>query len=62
MDVDTAKTKPVHNNCFKCLKPGHFARDCHALQTQQVHNMDLPTLQAYIQTLEEKKDFPEGSM
>lgn len=61
MDVNATKTKPAHNNCYRCLKPEHFAHDCQAPRSQQVHNMDLPTLQAYLTILEEKKDFPEGS-
>lgn len=62
MDVDATKTKPVHNNCYRCLKLEHFACDCRAPRSQQVHNMDLPILQAYLTTLEETKDFPGGSV
>ena len=47
MDLDRAhpvKRDPHHGLCFNCGKPGHIAKVCQGLHTQNVWNVDATTI------------------
>lgn len=45
MEVDSGRKRLGPSVCFKCRKPGHFARDCKS--TFDINSLDYAGLQAY---------------